>query len=282
MLLGCRAVATLVRGRAAQQRSTLRTASQGRTASKASQGRRPRSPTRPPRLTGASPLATRPPRLAGSSPKRPPRLIGAPPLAKAAPRKRAPRLASASALQPAGRPAKLKKVGLVARAVVRLPPIDQLRSVGEVLAAHEEHRKRYKPLELSETWLALGQIVGHDQLEQQQLRRCPTVLEALTAHTLQAVEHLARTLPLARTLALASTLRTPCRRRTRCSPATCHARRSVWPSCSACRTTRCGVPPPRCMPHGAPTPDWQTPGRSASHTFEPRLGQVVVPRCARS
>ena len=234
MLVGCRAVATLVRGRAAQQRSTLRTASQGRTASKASQGRRPRSPTRPPRLAGASPLA------------------------KAAPRKRAPRLASASALQPAGRPAKLKKVGLVARAVVRLPPIDQLRSVGEVLAAHEEHRKRYKPLELSETWLALGQIVGHDQLEQQQLRRCPTVLEALTAHTLQAVEHLARTLPLARTLTLAPTLRTPCRRRPRCSPATCHARRSGWPSCSASRTMRSGVPPPRCgrrMPQRPRTPN---------------------------
>ena len=66
-----------------------------------------------------------------------------------------------------------------------IPLIDKLRSVGEVLAAHQEHRHRYEPLELSKSWLALGQIVGHDQLEQQQLRRCPTVLESLTAHTLQ-------------------------------------------------------------------------------------------------
>ena len=167
-MLGCRAVTSLVRCRA-PHRSTLRAASQGRTAS---QGRRPRSPTRPPRLAGASPLvrASR----------------------TASPRKRAPRLASASPLQQAGRPAKLKTVGVVARAVVRsaLPPIDELRSVGEVLAAHDEHRNRYRPLQLAESWLALGQIVRHDELEQQQLRRCPTVLEELTAHTLEAARTL--------------------------------------------------------------------------------------------
>ena len=93
-------------------------------------------------------------------------------------------------------------VGAVVRAAVRgtipLPPIDKLRSVGEVLAAHEEHRNRYRSLQLAESWLALGQIVGHDQLEQQQLRKFPTVLERLTAHTLKAAPtlpacHLPRT-----------------------------------------------------------------------------------------
>jgi len=71
-----------------------------------------------------------------------------------------------------------------------LPPIDELRSVGEVLAAHEEHRNRYRPLQLAESWLALGQIVRHDELEQQQLRRCPIVLEELTAHTVEAARTL--------------------------------------------------------------------------------------------
>ena len=93
-------------------------------------------------------------------------------------------------------------VGAVVRAAVRgtipLPPIDKLRSVGEVLAAHEEHRNRYRSPQLAESWLALGQIVGHDQLEQQQLRKFPTVLERLTAHTLKAAPtlpacHLPRT-----------------------------------------------------------------------------------------
>jgi len=169
-MLGCRAVRSLVRGRAGH-RSTLRTASQGHAAS---QGRRPRSPTRP------------------ASPTRPPRLVDASPLARASrtasPRRRAPRLASASPLQQAGRPGKLKTVGVVARSA--LLPIDQLCSVGEVLSAHDEHRNRYQSQQLAESWLALGQIVGHDELEQQQLRKLPTVLEGLTEHTLQAAHTL--------------------------------------------------------------------------------------------
>ena len=153
-----RAVTGLVRGRLAH-RSTLRTASQGHTAS---QGRRSQ--------VAASPLA----RASRST----------------SPRKHAPRLAQSST------------VGAVVRAAVRgtvpLPPIDKLRSVGEVLAAHEEHRNRYRSPQLAESWLALGQIVGHDQLEQQQLRKFPTVLERLTAHTLKAAPtlpacHLPRT-----------------------------------------------------------------------------------------
>ena len=68
----------------------------------------------------------------------------------------------------------------------KIPRIDQLRSSGEVLDAHHEHRDRYQPLELSLSWMALGQILGHDPFEQQLLRRHPTLLDPLMADTLQA------------------------------------------------------------------------------------------------
>ena len=72
-------------------------------------------------------------------------------------------------------------------AVTGIPLIDKLRTVAEVLAAHAAHGKLYRPLELSESWKVLGQLVGQQSAEQHRLRTYPLLLTPLMRATVQSM-----------------------------------------------------------------------------------------------
>jgi hypothetical protein len=73
------------------------------------------------------------------------------------------------------------------RCLSTVPLIGELRTVQQVVDAHAEHGKRYRPRDLGASWNMLGKLV-RQQSEKRVLRGAPpAMLQPLAAHTEQAL-----------------------------------------------------------------------------------------------
>jgi len=63
------------------------------------------------------------------------------------------------------------------------PRIGELPSIADVLSAHKEHWRRYRPIDLSASWNAIVKLVDRQPAQQQWLRHDPAALEPLASHT---------------------------------------------------------------------------------------------------
>ena len=72
------------------------------------------------------------------------------------------------------------------RGLSSVPRIGELRTVRQVVDAHAQHRKQYRPIDLGASWNMLGKLV-RQQSEKQVLRATPQMLQPLAQHTEQAL-----------------------------------------------------------------------------------------------
>ena len=72
------------------------------------------------------------------------------------------------------------------RGLSSVPRIGELRTVRQVVDAHAQHRKQYRPIDLGASWNMLGKLV-RQQSEKQVLRATPQMLQSLAQHTEQAL-----------------------------------------------------------------------------------------------
>ena len=72
------------------------------------------------------------------------------------------------------------------RCLSSVPRIGELRTVRQVVDAHAQHHKQYRPNDLGASWNTLGKLVRR-QSEKQVLRDAPRILQPLAEHTEQAL-----------------------------------------------------------------------------------------------
>ena len=72
------------------------------------------------------------------------------------------------------------------RCLSSVPRIGELRTVRQVVDAHAQHRKQYRPIDLGASWNTLGKLV-RQQSEKQVLRAASQMLQPLAQHTEQAL-----------------------------------------------------------------------------------------------
>jgi hypothetical protein len=72
------------------------------------------------------------------------------------------------------------------RCLSSVPRIGELRTVRQVVDAHAQHRKRYRPNDLGASWNTLGKLARLPS-EKQVLRAAPRMLQPLAEHTDQAL-----------------------------------------------------------------------------------------------
>ena len=72
------------------------------------------------------------------------------------------------------------------RRLSSVPRIGELRTVRQVVDAHAQHRKQYRPNDLGASWNMLGKLVRQPN-EKRVLRGSPEILQPLAAHTEQAL-----------------------------------------------------------------------------------------------
>ena len=72
------------------------------------------------------------------------------------------------------------------RCLSSVPRIGELRTVRQVVDAHAQHRKRYRPNDLGASWNMLGKLARLPS-EKQVLRAAPRMLQPLAEHTDQAL-----------------------------------------------------------------------------------------------
>ena len=82
----------------------------------------------------------------------------------------------------------LARLGCLAswRCLSSVPRIGELRTVRQVVDAHAQHHKQYRPNDLGASWNTLGKLVRR-QSEKQVLRDAPRILQPLAEHTEQAL-----------------------------------------------------------------------------------------------
>ena len=72
------------------------------------------------------------------------------------------------------------------RRLSSVPRIGELRTVRQVVDAHAQHHKQYRPNELGASWNTLGKLVRQPN-EKRVLRASPEMLLPLVEHTEQAL-----------------------------------------------------------------------------------------------
>ena len=72
------------------------------------------------------------------------------------------------------------------RCLSSVPRIGELRTVRQVVDAHAQHRKQYRPKDLGASWNTLGKLARQPN-EKRVLRGAPEMLQPLATHTEQAL-----------------------------------------------------------------------------------------------